>query len=137
HSSEQNIGAPDFIRCQILSIGLKNITAVEFFGDRLFVGEFFPSQVLIGDIVGDLIITRHARIALLQSADRPLDFVFLFQPAVGDALLTLLEIGAQFRFLLFSNGAVFVFTPVAAAQDVNHAILLLALNFHADRKSVV
>src|SRR5947208_2622981 len=70
HSSEQNIGAPDFIRCQILSIGFENITAVEFLGDRLFVGEFFPGQVLIGGIVGDLVITCHARIALLQSADR-------------------------------------------------------------------
>src|SRR5213594_2727343 len=69
HSSEQNIGAPDFIRCQILSIGFENITAVEFFGDRLFVGESFPSQVLMGGIVGDLVITRHARIAFLQSAD--------------------------------------------------------------------
>lgn len=105
HSSEQNIGAPNFIGRQILSISLENVTAVEFLGDRLFVREFFPRQVFIGGIVGDLVITSDARITLLQSADRPLNFVFLFQPALGDALLKVLQIGDQFGFLLFSNGA--------------------------------
>ena len=58
HSSEKNVGAPDFVSRQIPPIGLENITAVEFFGDRLFVGEFFPREVLIDRVEGDLVITR-------------------------------------------------------------------------------
>ena len=64
HSSQQNISAPDFIGRQILPVRLENIATVQFFGDRLFIRVFFPREVLIGGVIGDLVITRDARIAL-------------------------------------------------------------------------
>ena len=40
HSGAQNVGAPDFIGCQILSIGFENITAIELAIAFLSVSSF-------------------------------------------------------------------------------------------------
>src|SRR2546426_9871239 len=131
HSSQQNVGAPDFVSRQILPIRLENITAVEFLGDRFFCRRVLSRR---GSYSRSRRRSRNnapPEDSAPATGRSPAGFCFPLSVGLGDALLKLIEIGDQFRFLRFSNGPVLFFTPFAAAENVNHAVLLLALDFHA------
>jgi hypothetical protein len=61
HPRQQDIGTPDFIRRQILPIRFENIAAIQFLGDRLFLGEFVPGKILLSGVIRDLVITPYLR----------------------------------------------------------------------------
>jgi hypothetical protein len=53
------------------------------------------------------------------------------EPTLSNASLELAEVSQQALLVLFADGAIFLLSPVAAAEDVDHIAHDLALDAHA------
>src|SRR3989442_7164343 len=79
-------------------------------------------------VVFDPVVTCHTRIALLYTADRLMDLLFLFQSPFGNALLQPPQVRQQFSFMGYADRSILTLATLAAAEDVNLVPLLPALD---------
>ena len=70
-------------------------------------------------VVGEGVVARHARVALLEAAQGFVDLGGRAQAAPGDAGLQLGQIAQEPLLVLVADGAIFLDAAVAATEDLD------------------
>jgi hypothetical protein len=114
-----------------MAIGLEQIAAVELLGLEVPVGQEVGAQSRSLGIMGEVEVSGDAGIAFLEPADGLVDLVGLDDPAPGDALGELVEIGAQAALLLGADGAILGDALLGAAEHPGVLIIGAGLDLDA------